>query len=93
MDFHLQQIAVQHSECKFVHIHATKAPFFVEKLKIKTLLTLLIFKNGKAVERLIGFDGVSVPGAKNPDELVYRRIPIKNSVNSLNGLLDDCKSG
>mmetsp|Transcript_12324 Transcript_12324/g.22386 ORF Transcript_12324/g.22386 Transcript_12324/m.22386 type:complete len:162 (-) Transcript_12324:163-648(-) len=68
MDFHLKRIAVQHSECKFVRIHAVKAPFFVEKLKIKTLPTLLIFKNGKMVERLIGFDGVSVPGAKNPDE-------------------------
>jgi thiol-disulfide isomerase/thioredoxin len=68
MDFHLQQIAVRHSECKFVRIHATKAPFFVEKLNIKTLPTLLIFKDGKTVERLIGFDGVSIPGAKNPDE-------------------------
>ncbi len=56
---------MRHSECKFVRIHATKAPFFVEKLNIKTLPTLLIFKDGKTVERLIGFDGVSIPGAKN----------------------------
>jgi thioredoxin-like negative regulator of GroEL len=68
MDFHLQRIAVQHSEYKFVRIHATKAPFFVTMLKIKTLPMLLIFKDGKMVERLIGFDGVSIPGAKNPDE-------------------------
>ena len=36
------------------------------KLNIKTLPTLLIFKDGKTVNRLLGFDGLS--NSRNPDE-------------------------
>jgi thiol-disulfide isomerase/thioredoxin len=46
MDHHLKQIAPQHSACKFLRISAEKAPFFVHKLQIKTLPTLLVFHDG-----------------------------------------------
>lgn len=73
MDHHLKRIAPRHLTCKFVRINAEKAPFFVAKLNIKTLPTLIVFQNGKAIDRLIGFEGLfessdSNSSSKNPDE-------------------------
>jgi len=62
MDHHLQMIARQHIECKFIRIDASKTPFFVSKLAIQTLPTLLVFKGGKVVSTLTGFEGL----AQNP---------------------------
>jgi len=59
MDEHLKQLCVQYLECKFVRILAEKAPFFVEKLQVRTLPTLLVFKQGKLVDRLTGFQGLT----------------------------------
>ncbi len=61
MDHHLKIIATnpQHLSCKFVRIDAEKAPFFVTKLAIKTLPTVMVFKDGKTVERLLGFEGLA----------------------------------
>mmetsp|Transcript_54296 Transcript_54296/g.131733 ORF Transcript_54296/g.131733 Transcript_54296/m.131733 type:complete len:369 (-) Transcript_54296:1726-2832(-) len=58
MDHHLQKIASTHShqQCKFVRIDAEKAPFFVVKLRIKTLPTIVVFQDGKEKTRLIGFE-------------------------------------
>lgn len=60
MDKHLRVIAKTHMECKFVRINAEKAPFFVNKLSIQVLPTLVFFHEGKTIPdtRLIGFDGV-----------------------------------
>lgn len=67
MDFHLNIIAKEHIECKFLRIDAAKAPFFVHKLKIKTLPALFVFEDGKEVGRLTGFDGLAM-NPKKPDE-------------------------
>jgi hypothetical protein len=67
MDHHLAIIASLYTTCKFLRIDAEKAPFFVSKLQIKTLPTLLVFQNGKAIERLTGFDGLA-KDPKKPDE-------------------------
>lgn len=72
MDKHLNQIASHHLTCKFVRINAEKAPFFVTKLTIKTLPTLIIFKDGKTIERLLGFEGLS--DVKNPDNFPTSRL-------------------
>jgi thiol-disulfide isomerase/thioredoxin len=66
MDHHLQIIAEKNIECKFVRINADKAPFFIHKLKVKTLPTLMVFQNGIVVDRLIGFEGLSGDSA-DPD--------------------------
>eukprot|EP00980_Cylindrotheca_fusiformis_P028608 scaffold22620_cov131-Cylindrotheca_fusiformis.AAC.3 len=70
MDHHLNRIAPLHLSCKFVRIDAEKTPFFVTKLNIRTLPTLLIFKDGKTVDRLVGFEGLLSTNSsfKNPDE-------------------------
>ncbi|KAG4053989.1 hypothetical protein JG687_00012871 [Phytophthora cactorum] len=60
MDMHLAKLARSHIECKFVKLNAEKAPFFVEKLAIRVLPTVVCFKDGVAFpERVIGFDGLT----------------------------------
>ncbi|KAG6623111.1 Thioredoxin-like protein [Phytophthora cinnamomi] len=60
MDMHLAKLARSHIECKFLKLNAEKAPFFVEKLVIRVLPTVVCFTNGVAFpERVIGFDGLT----------------------------------
>jgi len=66
MDHHLKLVAPMHLSCKFLRIDAEKAPFFVAKLQIRTLPALLVFQNGKAVDRLTGFDKLAIH-PKEPD--------------------------
>jgi thiol-disulfide isomerase/thioredoxin len=72
MDHHLNIMAPLHLSCKFVRINAEKTPFFVAKLAIKTLPTLLVFKDGNTIERLLGFEGLS--DSKNPDNFSTSRL-------------------
>jgi len=48
MDHHLHKLSQRHIETKFVKINAEKAPFFVEKLIIRTMPTLVLFIDGIA---------------------------------------------
>lgn len=73
MDHHLKIIAEQHLECKFLKMDSEKAPFFVNKLKVKTLPTLLVFCEGKTEARLLGFQGLASDPNK-PDEFVTSRL-------------------
>ncbi|KAE8885721.1 hypothetical protein PF002_g27208 [Phytophthora fragariae] len=60
MDMHLAKLARNHIECKFLKLNAEKAPFFVEKLAIRVLPTVVCFKDGVAFpERVTGFDGLT----------------------------------
>lgn len=59
IDQHLQQISQTHPETKFLRINAEKAPFFVARLAVKVLPTVVIFLNGVAVDRIVGFEGIS----------------------------------
>ncbi|CAI5747539.1 unnamed protein product [Peronospora destructor] len=59
MDMHLAKLAPRHIECKFLKLNATKAPFFVEKLAIRVLPSIVCFKDGVAfLQRVIGFEGL-----------------------------------
>mmetsp|Transcript_14125 Transcript_14125/g.18879 ORF Transcript_14125/g.18879 Transcript_14125/m.18879 type:complete len:352 (-) Transcript_14125:309-1364(-) len=59
MDHHLRTIATKHIEAKFVKIDAAKTPFFVTKLTIRVIPTVIVFIDGIAKERLTGFDGLT----------------------------------
>lgn len=59
MNHHLAKLAPQHLETKFIHINAEKAPFFVDKLRVRTMPTLIFFVDGVATGKLIGFEGLS----------------------------------
>ena len=56
VDKHLRILAQKHRTCKFVHLNAEKAPFFVQKLAIQMLPTVIVFKDGVKVDMLCGFD-------------------------------------
>ncbi len=77
MDHHLKRIAVQHLSCKFVRLDAEKAPFFVVKLRVKVLPTLILFKDGKEVDRLVGFEDLAdaaSASSRDPDDFPTSRL-------------------
>ena len=55
MDNHLRKIAMEHPETLFVKIDAEKTPFFTTKLNVRVLPTVILFNDGKAINRIIGF--------------------------------------
>ncbi|CAK4090262.1 unnamed protein product [Aphanomyces euteiches] len=59
-DMHLAKIAKRHIECKVLKIDAEKAPFFVSKLVVRVLPTIILFEEGVAnSNRIIGFEGLT----------------------------------
>ena len=58
VDMHLKKLCKQEHllETRFVRIDAEKARFFVGKLKIRTLPTSVLFINGVAVDKIVGFN-------------------------------------
>ncbi|KAF2076539.1 hypothetical protein CYY_002153 [Polysphondylium violaceum] len=56
LDKHLEILAKTHIGTKFLKIDAERAIFFVEKLGVRVLPTLVFFHNGIAVDRTVGFD-------------------------------------
>lgn len=58
MDTMVHEIAERHSESKFARTNALNLPFFVTKLKVKVLPSLIVFYKGKVVDRLTGFEGI-----------------------------------
>jgi len=56
IDKHLRIIAQKHLSCKFLTLNAEKAPFFVTKLAIQMLPTVIVFKDGIVADQLAGFD-------------------------------------
>eukprot|EP00741_Cyanophora_paradoxa_P012175 tig00020603_g11763.t1 len=56
VDKHLNILARKHVEPLFIKLNAEKSPFFVGKLQVRMLPTIVIFKDGVAVDRVVGFD-------------------------------------
>jgi thioredoxin-like negative regulator of GroEL len=61
-DKHLATLAQKYFKTRFVKISAPDAPFFVEKLQVQILPCIILFRNGVAVDRIVGFDEL---GAKD----------------------------
>ncbi|EQC37340.1 hypothetical protein SDRG_05557 [Saprolegnia diclina VS20] len=60
IDMHMAKIAKRHIECKFLKLNAEKAPFFVTKLVVRVLPTVIYFKDGIASDdRVVGFEGLA----------------------------------
>jgi hypothetical protein len=53
LDKHLSILAKQHVETRFIKVHAEKAPFLTEKLRIVVLPTLAIVKNAKVEDYVV----------------------------------------
>jgi thioredoxin-like negative regulator of GroEL len=56
IDMHLREIARTHVEAKFIYLNAEKAPFFIQKLQVQVLPTIICFIDGIAVDRVVGFE-------------------------------------
>eukprot|EP00271_Cylindrocystis_brebissonii_P012869 TRINITY_DN3237_c0_g2_i1.p1 TRINITY_DN3237_c0_g2~~TRINITY_DN3237_c0_g2_i1.p1 ORF type:complete len:230 (+),score=54.12 TRINITY_DN3237_c0_g2_i1:191-880(+) len=56
MDKHLRMLAPEHLGTKVVRIDAEKCPFFVSKLVIKVLPCVILFRDGVAIDRIVGFE-------------------------------------
>ncbi|XP_023514797.1 thioredoxin domain-containing protein 9 homolog [Cucurbita pepo subsp. pepo] len=72
MDKHLNILAKQHIETRFVKINAEKSPFLTEKLKIIVLPTLALVKNAKVEDYVVGFDELGGTDEFSTEELEER---------------------
>jgi len=61
IDMHLRELSMRHLECRFLKIDAEKCPFFVEKLNVRVLPTIVCFIDGIAQndDRIVGFQGLT----------------------------------
>jgi len=55
-DKHLKILAQKHLSCKWLTLDAEKAPFFITKLGIQMLPTVIVFKDGVVSDQFAGFD-------------------------------------
>uniref|UniRef100_A0A1B0GLG4 Putative atp binding protein n=1 Tax=Lutzomyia longipalpis TaxID=7200 RepID=A0A1B0GLG4_LUTLO len=51
---HLKKLAPKHLEAKFCCIDAARAPFLVERLRIKTIPTIALVRDGKTKDYVVG---------------------------------------
>lgn len=68
MDKHLALLAPKHPEAKFLKVDAEKAPFFVGKLQVQVLPTLVFFEEGVAKARLQGFENLAGGMSKGKED-------------------------
>jgi len=56
VDMHLANIVKTHTEALIVKIDAEKSPFFIAKLQVQVLPTIISFIDGVAVDHIVGFE-------------------------------------
>eukprot|EP01132_Coremiostelium_polycephalum_P005231 gene5231-6512_t len=56
IDKHFEMLSKFHLSTSFLKIDAERAMFFIEKLKIRVLPTIVCFHNGIVADRIVGFD-------------------------------------
>ncbi|KAA8643150.1 hypothetical protein EYZ11_006807 [Aspergillus tanneri] len=67
MDEHIRTLATQHYEVRFARADVQSTPFVVEKMKIRVLPCVVGFKDGVAVARVVGFEGLGSGGRDGTD--------------------------
>lgn len=55
VDKHLQLLAPQHLECRFIKVNAEKSPFLAERMEIIVLPTIALIKDNQCIHKIIGF--------------------------------------
>jgi hypothetical protein len=55
VDKHLEILARNHIECKFVKINAERSQFLSDRLKIKVLPTIGLIRDNKPIDYIVGF--------------------------------------
>lgn len=56
VDKHLNILAQKHVETRFLKISVDRAPFLCERMKIRVLPTIVLFKDFKSKDYIVGFD-------------------------------------
>jgi thioredoxin-like negative regulator of GroEL len=56
LDKHLQSLSQKYFQTRFMKANAPDLPFFTGKLNVKVLPCLILFKNGVAFDRIVGFE-------------------------------------
>lgn len=56
VDKHLKILANKHIETRFVKIDAEKCPFLTRRLKVRVIPTMVLCKDAKTKESVVGFD-------------------------------------
>lgn len=74
---HLREIAKKHLETRFVTINAEKAPFFITKLGIQVLPTVVLFTDGVAEDRIVGFEDLGGEDEFETISLIRRLVKAK----------------
>ncbi|XP_041055033.1 thioredoxin domain-containing protein 9 [Carcharodon carcharias] len=72
VDKHLAILAKKHFETKFIKLNAEKAPFLSERLRIKVIPTMVLVKDGKAKDYIIGFDDLGCTDNFTTETLEWR---------------------
>ncbi|KAF3786794.1 Thioredoxin domain-containing protein [Nymphaea thermarum] len=78
VDKHLKSLAPRHIDTKFIKLDAENAPFFVAKLAVRTLPCIIMFRNGIATERIIGFQDLG--GKDDFTTATLERLLIKKGI-------------
>ena len=71
VDAHLERLAVNHVETRFVKINAEKNPFLVERLHIIMLPTLVLIRSGRTEHSIVGFDEMGGVDDFTTEDLAY----------------------
>lgn len=71
IDMHLQRCARRFNGTRFVKLDSEKAPFFVAKLQVKTLPCCVVFFDGVAKFKQIGFNGLPSGDESRTAELAW----------------------
>ncbi|EER07649.1 thioredoxin domain-containing protein, putative [Perkinsus marinus ATCC 50983] len=87
IDKHLSLLAPLLLDIKMVRLDAQKAPFFVERLRIRVLPTTVLFVKGIAVYHLVGFEGLRCIDGEDVTTLSLARVLYENDMIS-DGALD-----
>lgn len=74
MDMHLKKMAPRFMGTKFATLNAEKAPFFVQKLGVKTLPTVVLFVNGVVTYKQVGFELLITSESASNDEFKTSRL-------------------
>lgn len=93
MNHHLARLATRHIETKFIKIDAEKAPFFVSKLLVRTIPTLIYLVDGVAKGKLLGFEGLSTQMPENKQDewptILLARILASNDMINREAVVDE----
>ncbi|XP_064484781.1 thioredoxin domain-containing protein 9-like [Ornithodoros turicata] len=94
VDKHLNILAQKHVETRFVKISVDRAPFLCERMKIRVLPTIVLFKDFKSKDYIVGFDDLGGTDDFTTEMLEWRiaRGGIINYAGDLHTLPDQTKT-